>query len=595
MRSKPWVLALALLITAPLARAAAQEPNSAGTVLVSVRNDTTTVPLRDVAREAFVFPRRYEVRPMRIFPHVTVNVSEPHPDSALRPPKTSPRGALEIAAAKMVAGPRIEGLGEGFKGMKVGTAPPDANGAAGKDQYVQWVNTSFAVFDKAKAAKGDAAGAVLLGPANGNAIWKGFGGSCEDGNDGDAIVQYDKIANRWVLSQFSIRSGGFYQCVAVSTTADATGCFHRYAFAYDALPDYPKMGIWPDAYYVSFNMYVGEGRGLPYLGAKACAFDRSAMLEGKVAREVCIQLGPASSTLLPADLDGATASLVNRDGSSGPNAPPRGTPNFFVGLGDPDRGELNVWKFHVDWNDPRKATFGLGNGHLPNYPVTVPPFVFACNGTGAACVPQPAYPTPLPLPMALDTLGDRLMFRLAYRRFPDHEALVLTHSVDTGSGNTGIRWYELRSVDGADFSMFQASTFAPDGSHRWMGSIAMDKLGDILVGYNVGGAIFPGLRYTWRTPADELGILRAEEVFTNGSGSQQCRLPDGTCRAECGQTDPDTGEPTCDPGTRWGDYSSMTVDPVDDCMLWYTGEYQKVTGARNWNTQIGSFRYSGCK
>jgi hypothetical protein len=265
-----------------------------------------------------------------------------------------------------------------------------------------------------------------------------------------------------------------------------------------------------------------------------------------------------------------------------------GTPNYYVALGT-QPGTLDLWKFHVDWQDPAKMTFGAGAANGPNYAITVPKFSFACNGTGAACIPQPARPLPLPLPEAPDSLGDRLMFRLAYRRFDGHDALVLTHSVDTGSGNTGIRWYELRSENGSDFSAIQTSTFAPDANHRWMGSVAMDGLGNIIVGYSISGAVFPGLRFAWRAPSDPPGQLRSEQVFTRGLGVQQCKLPNGTCREPCKLDDG-----TCDSLTRWGDYSNMTVDPADGCTLWYTGEFQKTTGVYNWHTQIGSLRNSRC-
>ena len=309
-------------------------------------------------------------------------------------------------------------------------APSDTNGAAGATQFVQWVNTAFAVYDKTT-------GNLLAGPTAGNTLWSGFGGGCETNNDGDIIAQYDKAANRWVLTQFSVSTTPFLQCVAVSTTSDATGTYNRYAFSEPTFNDYPKLGVWPDGYYMSFNMFNGN----TFVGARACAFDSAAMRAGTAATQVCFQLSSSFGSLLPSDLDGATA-------------PPAGSPNFYLNFGT---NSLNLWKFHVDFATPSNSTF-TGPTNIP-----VAAFMAACSG-GGACIPQPNTGN------QLDSLADRLMYRLAYRNRAGTESLVVNHSV-TVSGNrhssvTGVRWYELRVSRSPDstgtLSVFQQGTYSPD-------------------------------------------------------------------------------------------------------------------------------------
>jgi hypothetical protein len=438
-------------------------------------------------------------------------------------------------AVSTTAGLSFAGVGDGDYGFTPDAAPPDTNGAVGATQYVQWVNESFAVFDKST-------GALVHGPVAGNTLWTGFGGGCETNNDGDPIVQYDKIAGRWILTQFSVSTTPYLQCVAVSTTSDATGSYNRYAFSYGntQFPDYPKLGVWPDAYYITFNIF---NNGTTFAGAKLCAYDRTSMLAGAAATQQCFQLSSSFGGVLPSDLDGATL-------------PPTGSPNFMINFGS---NSLNEWRFHVDFATPANTTL---TGPL-NIPVAA--FTPACNG--GSCIPQPGTKT------TLDSLADRLMYRLAYRNFGTHEALVVNHSVKASGGKhsqvDGVRWYELRTPNAA--SVFQQGTFSPDSNNRWMGSIAMDKVGDIAVGYSVSSSsLFPDIRFTGRVPTDPAGTLEAENVILSGAGSQTGNLH------------------------RWGDYSAMSVDPGDDCTFFYTTEYLKVSGSFNWSTHIASFKFPGC-
>ena len=417
-----------------------------------------------------------------------------------------------------------DGIGE------TGWAPSDSNGAVGATQYVQWVNAQFAVYDKAS-------GTLVYGPVAGNTLWSGFGGPCETTNDGDPIAQYDKAANRWVMTQLANVSYGppFYQCIAVSTTSDATGGYYRYAFTFSNLNDYPKLGVWPDGYYLSANMFAKSGTNYAYVGPDVCALNRNAMLAGKSASMQCFQLTNFYYSLLPSDLDGSTA-------------PPAGSPNYFLSLAT---NSLSLWKFHVDWTTP-------GNSTLTG-PTNIPVAAYNEGCSGGTCVPQPG------TTQQLDSLGDRLMYRLAYRNFGDHESLVANHSV-TANGVVGIRWYELRSL-GSSPSVYQQGTYAPDSNYRWMGSIAMDQAGDIAVGYSVSsGNVYPAVRHTGRVPSDAPGTFEGESSMVEGSGSQSF--------------------------SRWGDYSGMAIDPSDDCTFWYTNEYLQSSGS--WSTRIASFKFGSC-
>jgi len=496
----------------------------------------------------------YDVsRPLREMPVITPAEEEGewrlHPVKLIRPPRPVPkkwvdplaRAGLAVAAVapqvEATAGLSFDGVGVGLGNFTPNGVPPDTNGAVGASQYVHWVNTSFAVFNKAT-------GALVYGPAAGNTLWQGFGGACETTNSGDPIVLYDKAADRWVMTQFSINqtSSQFYQCVAVSTTSDATGTYRRFAYNFNGFNDYPKGGVWPDGYYITFNMF--NAAGTAFLGARVCALDRNEMITpaGTPDAIQCFQLSTTYGGLLPSDLDGATP-------------PPLGSPNYMVAFDDVANDGLNVWRFHVDWTNPANSTL---TGPTK---ITTAAFSPACGG--GTCIPQPG------TSRTLDTLADRLMFRLAYRNFGSHESLVVNHSVAVGSTASGVRWYELRNPGGTP-TVFQSGTFAPDATARWMGSIAQDHAGNMLLGYSVSSSsVRPGIRYTGRLVDDPPGAMQAENTLTAGIGSQTTY-------------------------SRWGDYSAMTIDPVDDCTFWYTNQYQKTTGVFNWSTRIGSFKFPGC-
>ncbi len=438
----------------------------------------------------------------------------------------------------------VEGVGQGFIGPAgtffVNAAPPDTNGDVGPNHYVQTVNTDFAVFNKV--------GTPLFGPVPINTLWSGFPGDCQTNNDGDPVVLYDPIADRWIISQLSVTGANgttrpFLQCVAVSQTSDPTGGYYRYAFPYSGFNDYPKLGVWPDAYYVTFNMF--NAAGTLFMGGKACAYDRARMLLGLSATQQCFNTSILFGGLLPAALDGT-------------RLPPAGASNPVVALGSA-ANQLAVWKFHTDWAIPANSTF--------TGPTTLATAAFseACSSFSGTCIPQLGGGS-------LDSLGDRLMFRLAYRNFADgHQSLVVNHSITVGS-HTGVRWYELRLDPGGNPSLFQQGTYAPDANYRWMGSIAQDQNGNMALGFSVSAStIKPQIHYTGRLAGDPAGqMTQGEGVVIDGAGAQGAGL------------------------SRWGDYSMMAIDPSDDCTFWYTTEYIPFNGVFNWRTRISSFRFPEC-
>jgi len=444
------------------------------------------------------------------------------------------------SAVNTTAGLNFAGVGNGDYGFSPDAAPPDTNGAVGATQYVQWVNESFAVFDKTT-------GGLVHGPVRGNTVFANLGGPCAANNDGDPIVQYDKANGRWILTQFSVSTTPYLQCVAVSTTSDATGAYNLYSFNYgNQFPDYPKLGVWPDAYYITFNIF---NNGQTFAGSKLCAYDGAAMRAGAAATQVCFQLGNSFGGVLPGDLDGATA-------------PPAGAPAPFINFGS---NSLNLWRFHVNFAAPASSTL---TGPLN---VAVAAFTPACSG--GTCIAQPGTSN------RLDSLADRLMYRFAYRNGSTAsaaETAVVNHSVKV-SGNkhsqvVGVRWYQLGNLTSGTPVLVQQGTFSPDGNSRWMGSIAMDKAGNIAVGYSTSSSnVFPSIGITGRVPTDPPGTLQAENTVFAGTGSQTGSLH------------------------RWGDYSAMTLDPGDDCTFFYTTEYLKASGSFNWSTRIASFKFPGCR
>jgi hypothetical protein len=485
------------------------------------------------------------------------------------PGTTTPFQASLPALTGVSLTKNFPGLGRGFNANWTDqfVLPPDPTLAVGPSQIVQWVNVRLTVMDK----NGNPQIGGALGYVNGNAIWAALpsGSVCRDTNSGDPMVQYDRMADRWVLSQFAFRtnvSGNpvapFARCVAVSTTGDATGSYHLYEYQHSALPDYPKLGIWPDGYYFSQNDFsINPASGASaFVGARMCAYDRAAMIAGMPAAEVCTARFTNRFSFLPADLDGATP-------------PPAGAPNYVVSqdwffLNAPPYA-LRLQKFKPDFVNPANTTFddGLGGGPNSFIGLPLPSLLGACNDNGGHCVPQPG------TARVLDTLSMRPMYRLAYRNRGGVESLVVTHAVDPpGGAVASMHWMEIRDPgSAAPFVHQNGAINTPDGLNRWMGSAAMDNAGNIALGYSVSSStISPGIRIAGRYRTDIRNTLRGELNVVTGNGAQ-------TSTAQ-----------------RWGDYSAMQIDPVDDCTFWYTQAYTSATTTRDWATRIIAFKFPNC-
>jgi hypothetical protein len=425
-------------------------------------------------------------------------------------------------------------------------APPDTTGDLGPNHYVQWVNLRYSVYNLTRDANNQITGFSLAPgfPKNGNTIWAGFGGPCETYNDGDPILQYDQLANRWILTQFAVSASPYTQCVAVSTSPDPTGTYYRYSYSYGTgFNDFPKMGVWPDGYYITYNIF---NRGRTFAGNKVCVFERDKMLLGQAARQLWVQTSNSYASLVPADLEGASL-------------PATGTALPLLSISS---SALQSWKFAVNW------TAGTGTLTGPSTVAGVAAFSRACSG--GACIPQAG------TSRTLDSLADRLNYRLSYRNFGTYETLLINHAV-TANNASGIRWYELRNATGQTISsatpvIYQQGAYAPTSDYRWMGSAAMDKNGSIAIGYNVSSSsIKPSIRYAFRNSTDTLGTLGGEQNIQVGTGSQTGTL------------------------SRWGDYSTMSVDPLDGCQMVFTTELIPSDGSFNWTTYIYSFKLSTCQ
>ncbi len=433
-------------------------------------------------------------------------------------------------------------------------SPPDSVGDVGPEHYVAMTNLSFAVYSKD--------GTPEYGPVANNTLWTDFGGDCEFDNDGDPVVLYDQLADRWLLTQFTASGPTYYNCVALSTSGDPAGIYFRWAFSTgSAFPDYPKYGVWPDAYYIATREFAGS----TFSGIGAYAVDREQMLVGNASpRMISIIVPPTieyqtGDGLLPADLDGTTL-------------PPEGSPNYWVGSMD-DNGQYNApqdalsfWEYHVDWDNPPSSTFNL----VATIPTAPFDSAFPCTPYSRDCIPQPGTSNKIDI----QSYRQRVIHRLAYRNFGSHESLVTNQSVEAAPSIGGIRWYELRNP-GASAVIHQQGTYAPgatDGIHRWMGSAAMDSAGNIGLGFSAsdGSTTYPSVWYTGRLAGDPSGTMtQGEGSIIDGIGSQTS-------------------------SDRWGDYSSMNIDPTDDCTFWYVNQYLPTTSTQGWRLRVGSFKFDEC-
>jgi hypothetical protein len=523
----------------------------------------------------------------RTFPPDTI--LEVRPEPAVKGPAVhrakghGADGVLQLfSSAPTIPAPLLtfEGLSnqDNFNIFGFRVNPPDPNGEVGPNHYVEIINLVFGVYDKA--------GNLLLGPIDTGSLWAGF--PIEDCTDpsGDPVVVYDQLEDRWLLSQFTTRGFDengdfnglpFYNCVAVSQTGDPTGAYFRYAFITSQegststfFPDYPKYGVWTNSYLLTSRDFGSQGE----YGISVYGLEKNKMINGEPnARAVHFFLDGNDPAILPLVGDGLLPADID-----GTRRPINGAPAPIVGTQDDGAGyggtfdALNIWELSVRWRSTPVASIVLKT----QLPVANFDSIFPCAPGSRDCLPQPGIVNPQ---QYLDILSyrQRPTFRLAYRNFGTFESLVTNQSVEALPGIAGARWYEIRRTGGS-YSVYQQGTYAPnDGVHRWMGSVAMDKRGDIALGYSVvnGVNVFPGIRYTGRLSGDPLGQMTlGEGTIINGSGVQTTT------------------------NSRWGDYTDITVDPSDDCTFWYVNEYYTLAGQQSspagWQTRIGSFQLPGC-
>jgi len=465
----------------------------------------------------------------------------------------------------------FDGLGEGFTGHEFPGAgnTADTNGgrggggrggidisvAVGPDHIFEILNGNMAVFSK-KGKKYPATGKLLYGAVPNNTVFAGFGVRCGVSNNSDSVVRYDQLAARWLIVVPVFQrppenpQGPYAMCYAVSATSDPLGRYYRYEFQRPLFPDYPRPAVWPDGYY---NPTSSSDNLLPDVITQKhdCIADRNKMLQGLPATEQCVVID-GGVFMLNADVDGK-------------RPPPAGAPNIMMSTGGTqlmkifeDDG-IYFYKVHVDWTDPSKTTVSSPQK------IAVAPYHYLCDGQLSNCVSQPG------TDRRLDSQGDKLIQRLVYRNFGDHEAILAEHSVSTAAHGGGVRWYEFRLNKQRDPALYQQGTYAPGGFYRWLGSMAMDRKGNIGLGYSFGGVPnYAGQRFAARLANDPKGQLTFHEsVLAEGQASQTGSL-------------------------RWEDYTNITVDPSDDCTFWFVGNYLK-TGAASSTTRIGSFALPGCK
>ena len=518
----------------------------------------------------------------------------------------------------------FDGVGVGFEGPQgkyEGRNPSDNSLAVGPDHIVQTVNSRLIVFTK-KGKKFDTTGKALYGPVETKTVFAGLGGPCEARNNGDAVVRYDQLADRWLVTmpifsriplsevgerppvgtpappgrlalQGQASSPGpaaappsnppapppppqgrgrgqpaqpgaqpatpppppppstYAMCYAISVGPDPLGGYYRYAFERPLFPDYPRPAVWIDGYYNPTSSSDNRISETIATQKHACVADRARMLKGEPASEQCVVV--------------LNVNFLNNADIDGKAVPPNGAPNVMMAAGGTqldkilDADYIDTWQFHVDWKNPSNTKL------TGPEKVKVAPYHYLCDGQLTNCVPQPD------TDRRLDAQGDKIMSRVVYRKIGNREMIVAVHSVNTAAGGGGVRWYEFDVDKARKVSLRQQGTYAPDGFYRWMASPAIDKFGNIGIGYSFGGTPnFPGQRFAARVPSDPPGTLGLKEtVLVEGEASQASTL-------------------------RWEDYTTTAIDPSDDCTVWYVGDYLKKEAA-SYSTRIGAFRMPGCR
>jgi hypothetical protein len=452
----------------------------------------------------------------------------------------------------------------------------DPNGAVGTKQYMEWINVYYQAFDKGTFAP------VWSSPQVGTTPWQNAKLSNCYNIVGDGVIIFDRLASRWVIAARTSTSNNYYYCIAISNTDDLTSSsltWYAYAIPLNSIlgtnshgnvyfPDWPKLGTWSDAYYLTIDLN-DVNLGYREVGIVVCALDRTNMLVGSPTPNPpqCFKQTSSPSTavylahsLIPADVEGTTP-------------PPTGRDEYLVSIQNPPldgktttSNSFNLWQFHVDWSNPANSTFTQTSAPVAAY---TPGCYGLTKSANTVCVPEPSTGR---THQHIDSVGDRFMPGFSYRNFGSDESFLISHTVLVGTSGTqtGIRWYELRGSGTP--SVYQDGTVSFDSLYRFMPSIAEDAVGNAAVGYSISSSTtHPGIEAAWwnlasTTSPNKLPIL-------SGKGDEENSY-------------------------HWGDYTSMTVDPVDGCTFWYVNEYfpSNQTGSSvNWNTRIANFKIPTCQ
>lgn len=523
-------------------------------LMFSASRPTTQV---DAQARTITAPQPITIRPVKVgvsLPHTPVKA----PADAALVQSVDP-AAVEGSMPTPIF--TLDGLANVDNMQPVGTQQlvivPDTNGDIGPSHYIQAVNNLYRVYSPST-------GQILEWYRAISSLFEGFGGLCENNDEGSPIVLYDHLADRWVISQMARNTVApnfeYHQCIAISSSPDpVSGSWFLYDFQVITssanLYTSPKLAVWTNGYYMTLDQWKYNNGTWSSAGQGVAVLEREKMLLGQNARMIYFDLfnsNPELHNMVPADLDGFP--------------PPADTPGYFLQIDDDGRGaeadQISLWQLDVNWNNEFAAWGPLGKLAVSNFDSK-----FTCNSTTYTynCIPQPGATSD----QYLDVISDRLMYRVQYRYQGDDEHLILNHTVDSGVDQASIRWYHLKTDINDAWQVFEFGTHSPDSNHHWLGSAAMDASGNIAVGYSVSStSVFPSIRYAGRLSTDAAGSLAQGEVtVVNGTGIQQ------------------------DAASRWGNYSSMTVDPTDQCTFWYTNQYVKTTGLQPWETKISKFNF----
>ena len=566
-------LILLALLAAPVPRSARAWSSAAPTpaaasaaaasplVFKSVWHDVSR-PLREVAREAGAPTRVADEAATPVAIGLPENPSDDALGVAIEPSPAREAGVQRTTGPFAMPATNVNFIG----GSAFGVVPPSPSMDVGPNHCVVMCNLTTMIFDKA--------GTTLLGPVNNNSFWSGLGGDCETNNAGSPLVLYDQVQERWLLIQLSSFAGPTTSmCLAVSKTPDPTGEYFRWSIPLgDRIFDSPKAAVWRDGFYLGFRSFTSSGATE---GNLVLALKRLDVVSG-------FPTLTAIGFLMPQSVAGAPA--LNGDGwlpadLDGTQMPPAGSPAYFVGSMDNGgpygavQDALTLWRFHADWATPVNSTFTLA----ATLPVSAFDSMYPCTGGQRRCIPQPAAPSSQWLD--IQSYRQRVLNRVTYRNFGTHESIACNQSVETTGALgaiAGIRWYELRDPGGTPV-VHQQGTYSPgttDGIHRWNGALAMDHQGNMALGYSVSNVVdvFPGIRYTGRLAGDPLDAMsQGEGTVIEGTGIQTSTT------------------------NRWGDYSCMSVDPVDDCTFWYVNQYYPTNSIGSWRLRVGAFKFPGCE